>query len=85
MERKNTTTQELLNEFHKRLVKTCIDFINEKGLKDVWRVEFNADDLQASADYGDWHPATDSYLELQGLEYDKKTKLSKTYEIGESF
>ncbi len=79
-----TTTKDI-RELQERLVQTCIDFINEKGVDDIWGVEFNADDLQSSAKVGKWVPFTDSYLCLEGITDGDKDNLPKRYTIGESF
>lgn len=49
-----------------RLVQCCIDFINETGNKDIWRVSFTADCLQESAKEGKWTSYTDSTCEVEG-------------------
>ena len=58
-------------KLQERLVQTCIDFINEykndEQVRQIERVDFNADGLQTSAKHGAWHPCTDSYCALQGL------------------
>lgn len=56
----------LARELQDRLVQCCLDFINEKGNTDIWRVNFTADCLQESAKYGSWQPCTDSTCELEG-------------------
>lgn len=55
-------------ELQKRLVQCCLDFINETGNKEIWRVSFTADCLQESAKHGEWCPCTDSTCELEGTE-----------------
>ena len=72
----------VMDEFHEILVQTAIDFINEKGLKDVWSVSFYADSLQESAKIGQWCPATDSSLTLEAV---KDNKPPYRVEIGHSF
>ena len=62
--RKNISNKDLIRELHKRLVQTCIDFINEKELGDVEEIFFNADNLQTSADSKKWMPDTDSCCEF---------------------
>lgn len=61
-------TEEQTRQLHYILVQTCIDFINEEGLKDVDAVSFSADALQESAKYNEWTSATDSFLSLEGIE-----------------
>ena len=83
---------ETMNELHNILVQTVIDFINERGLKNVDGISFSADGLLESAEYGQWTCATDSFLTLEGVgevEYttddgDKKKYLSRV-EIGKSW
>lgn len=59
---KNVTTEEMIAELQERLVQCCIDFIKEKNVGDLERVDFCADSLQTSAEYGEWTPATDSSI-----------------------
>lgn len=65
-------THEQTRQLQDILVQTCIDFINEHGLKDVDAVYFSADALQSSAKYNKWVPDTDSFLTLEGMEKSKK-------------
>ena len=78
-------THEQTRQLHDILVQTCIDFINENGLKDVDEVHFNADSLQTSAKYDEWTPDTDSFLEVDGVEYDDKIKFHVRRFIDKSF
>ena len=59
---KNKTTDVLIAKLQDRLVQCCIDFINENNLGDLERVDFNADGLQISSEFGKWSPATDSFI-----------------------
>jgi len=59
---KNKTTKKEISELQTRLVKCCIDFINEKNLGDIEKIDFTADSLQYSAEEGGWTPATDSSI-----------------------
>ena len=59
---KNNTTDVLIAQLQDRLVQCCIDFINENNLGDLERVDFNADGLQISSEFGKWSPATDSFI-----------------------
>ena len=61
-ESKNKTTDVLIAKLQDRLVKCCIDFINENNLGDLERVDFNVDGLQISSELGEWSPATDSFI-----------------------
>ena len=83
---------ETMNELHHILVQTMIDFINEKGLKNVEAVSFSADGLIESANFGEWTPATDSFLTLEGIVDEEftgsdgtKRNISSRVEIGKSF
>lgn len=75
-------------ELQKRLVQTCIDFINEhkndEQVKEIEVVEFNVDNLQESAKNGKWLPYTDSYCSLYGATINEKG-LGKEYLIDESY
>ena len=66
------TTKDDINELHHLLVQTCIDFINDKKLKDIDVVSFSADSLQESSKFGEWCPSTDSYIEIEGYQMDEK-------------
>lgn len=78
-------THEQVRQLHDILVQTCIDFINENGLKDVDEVHFSADALQTSAKYNEWTPETDSFLEVDGIEYDDEIKFNVRKFIDKSY
>jgi len=61
----NPEANKLARELQDRLVQCCLDFINEKGNTDIWRVNFTADCLQESAKHGKWCACTDSVCELE--------------------
>ena len=61
-ESKNKTTDVLIAQLQDRLIQCCIDFINENNLGDLERVDFTADGLQISSEFGKWSPATDSFI-----------------------
>ena len=61
-ESKNKTTDVLIAKLQDRLVQCCIDFINENNLGDLERVDFTADGLQISSEFGKLSPATDSFI-----------------------
>lgn len=69
---KRQITHEQTIDLHEVLVQTCIDYINEHGLKDVDAVYFSADALQESSRFGEWTPSTDSFLTLEGMEKSKE-------------
>ena len=76
------TTHDDIRELQDRLVQTCIDFINEKGLTDIYGVSFNADSLAESAKYGSWQPCTDSYIKVEGVK--KERYLRKNGDVFET-
>ena len=65
-----TTTKDI-KELQERLVQTCIDFVKEKNLTDIDMVRFNVDGLTGNAiEFGEWVPAMDSYIGVEGLQED---------------
>lgn len=68
--------QEKARELQKRLVDCCVKFINETGDIDIDMVKFTADSLQDSAQFGEWHPSTDSCLEIYGIDQDNNGSVS---------
>ena len=63
------TQQSDIKELQERLVQTCIDFIKERNLTDIDAVRFNVDGLTGNAiEYGEWTPAMDSYIGVEGLQ-----------------
>lgn len=65
------TTKEDLSELLEILVQTSIDFIRERGLKDIDAIGFSADSLQESSRWGEWTPATDASVYVTGLGVEK--------------
>lgn len=65
------TTKKDLSELLEILVQTCIDFIRERGLKDIDGIGFSADSLQESSKWGEWTPATDASVQASGLGTEK--------------
>ena len=85
------TKKEHIKELQEILVQTCLDYINQHGLTDIYSVSFNADELAYSAKHGKWHPVTDSYIRVEGSRiqnYRRKdgeiTQIPYTFVIGES-
>ena len=77
-----------INELHTILVQTVIDFIKEKGWEDkVVAFGFGAVGLMESSKFGEWTPATDSSLSIEGLRSEdfKGKKIPYRVKIGESF
>ena len=65
------TTEKDMKELLEILVQTTIDFINERGLTDIYSVGFGADDLQGSAKFGEWGPCTDASIHVTGIGKEK--------------
>lgn len=65
------TTKKDMKELLEILVQTTIDFINERGLTDIYSVGFGADDLQGSAKFGEWEPCTDASIHVTGMGKEK--------------
>lgn len=65
------TTEKDLKELLEILVQTTIDFINERGLTDIYSIGFGADDLQGSARFGEWEPCTDASIHVTGMGKEK--------------
>ena len=65
------TTEKDMKELLEILVQTTIDFINERGLTDIYSVGFGADDLQISAAAGEWTCSTDASINVNGLGKEK--------------
>ena len=85
------TQKEHIKELQEILVQTCLDYINKHGLTDIYSVSFNADELAYSAKQGKWHPATDSYIRVEGIRIENRRRkngeiiqIPYTYVIGES-
>lgn len=68
MAKEGTTvsTKQDIDDLHRILVQTVIDFINEHKLTDIEEVSFGADSLQTSAHWGYWTPSTDSSITVYG-------------------
>ena len=60
-----------MKELLEILVQATIDFINERGLTDIYSVGFGADDLQGSAKFGEWEPCTDASIYVTGIGKEK--------------
>lgn len=61
------TTKKDLSDLLEILVQTTIDFIDERGLDDIYSIGFGADSLQESRKFGEWTPATDADIHANGL------------------
>ena len=67
------TTEKEMSELLEILVQECINFINERGLKDVDVISFSADSLQTSAKYNKWVPDTDAGITMLGWQKAKSS------------
>lgn len=65
------TTEKDMKELLEILVQTTIDFINERGLTDIYSVGFSADGLQGSAKFGEWESCTDASIQVTGIGKEK--------------
>ena len=65
------TKEKDIKELLEILVQTTIDFINERGLTDIYSVGFGADDLQGSAEFGEWQSCTDASIHVTGMGKEK--------------
>jgi hypothetical protein len=90
--KENRIDDDTMSELHHILVQTVIDFLNEKKLSNVEAVRFSADGLRESSKYGEWTPATDSFLTLEGIVDEKfidddgtERAIPSRVEIGKSY
>lgn len=65
------TTEKDMKELLEILVQTTIDFVNERGLTDIYSVGFGVDDVQSSAGAGEWVSSTDANINVTGLGKEK--------------
>lgn len=79
------TTTEDIKELQERLVRTCIDFIRERKLTDIYEVGFSVDGLERNAlEFGEWVPEIDSYISVAGLQNDEHINWRVRKLIGEN-
>ena len=62
------TTTDDIKELQQRLVQTCINFIKEKNLTDIYAIRFNVNGLGDSIDFCEWTPGIDSYIGVEGVQ-----------------
>ena len=74
-----------IKELQELLVQTCINFIKERNLSDIYNIGFGCDGLTDSIEFGEWTPNMDSNICVEGLQYDEKIDLNVRKLIGESF
>lgn len=79
-------TKNQISELHRILVNRIVDYINENEISDLEDIEFNVSNLQASAEFGKWHPYTDSYLGCYEYICDSESPypLTQRHILGES-
>lgn len=58
-------SKEVYKKLHEDLVQYVLDWVKQSNNTEVDAVYFSADDLQTSAEYGHWTPATDSSLTVE--------------------
>ena len=73
----NYEHNDVAKELQERLVQTCIDFVNEKGIDYLWAVYFRADSINESARFGEWTPATDSYIQIESCDEDGRKTIGE--------
>ena len=79
------TKQEHINELHRILVQTCLNYMKEHELTDIDEISFNVNGLSSSYEYNEWTPGTDSCLTIIGLQEDSESdKFIVRKIIGES-
>lgn len=78
------TTKEDINDLHKILVKTVLNFMKERKLSDIYEVDFLATGLTDSYDYNEWTPGTDSSLYVVGVQEEEDAKIGVRRMIGYS-
>lgn len=72
------TTTENIQELQEILVQTIINYCVENNLQDIDEVNFNVNGLSgASFITKTWTPATDSYIEVIGLQSEGKYMVRK--------
>lgn len=78
------TSIENVKELQEKMVQLCLDYMIEHNLNDIDEISFSADMLQESKEYGEWTPATDSYISVIGFQEDEKDVKCRKI-IGEYF
>jgi di/tripeptidase len=66
---KTVSTHKDIRDLQNVLVQAVIDFVNDRKLTDIEEVSFGMDNVQSSAEYGEWVPATDSSINAYGFEW----------------
>lgn len=80
------TTRSDIKDLHKLLVQTCINFIKERNLTEIYEVSFSVDGLENNAiEFGEWTPGMDSSLSVVGLQKNDDNDFRVRKIIGESY
>ena len=80
------TTRSDIKDLHKLLVQTCINFIKERNLTEIYEVSFGVDGLENDAiEFGEWTPGIDSSLSVIGLQKEDDDDFRVRKIIGESY
>lgn len=80
------TTKSDIKDLHELLVQTCINFIKERNLTDIYEVNFGVDGLENDAiEFGEWTPGIDSSLSVVGLQKENDDDFRVRKIIGESY
>jgi hypothetical protein len=73
-----------IKDLQQDLVDCVIKFIKRRKLKDIYEVSFSVDGLEGNAiEFGEWTPAMDSYIHVNGLQEEDGKDYRVRKEIGE--
>ena len=86
------TKIEDIKDFQHYLAQKTIDYVKEHNLTDIDAVYFRFDGMQHSVQWGEWVPASDSYIKVEGIRYNRDRRKDGTilevpyrYDIGEYY
>ena len=80
------TTRSDIKDLHELLAQTCINFIKERNLTEIYEVNFGIDGLENDAiEFGEWTPGMDSSLSVIGLQRENDDDFRVRKIIGESY
>lgn len=73
-----------IRDLQQDLVACVVKFIKRRNLKDIYEVSFSVDGLEGNAiEFGEWTPAMDSYIHVNGLQEEDGKDYRVRKEIGE--
>ena len=73
-----------IRDLQQDLVACVVKFIKRRNLKDIYEVNFSVDGLEGNAiEFGEWTPAMDSYIHVNGLQEEDGKDYKVRKEIGE--